>query len=115
MISHLAKSVRETLTEAFPNTPIREEEYVSYEGHRLFFDFFLPAYGLYIEVQGIQHTQFSRHFHGDAAAFRAQKKRDLLKQEWCDLNDTTLVAVNYDEIPITVGDLLEKIRNAQDG
>lgn len=115
MSSQLAKSVRESLSQALPNTLIKDEEYVSYKGNRLFFDFYLPSLNIYVEVQGIQHSQFNKHFHGSAAEFRAQKKRDRLKQEWCDLNDYTLVTINYDEIPISVGDLLSKIEEAQNG
>ena len=115
MISQLAKSVRESLSQALPNTLIKDEEYVSYKGIRLFFDFYLPSLNIYVEVQGIQHTKFNKHFHGSAAAFRAQKKRDRLKQEWCDLYDYTLVTVNYDEIPIEVVDLLNRIEEAQNG
>lgn len=115
MISHLAKSVRETLAQAFPNTVIKEEEYVNYMGHRLFFDFYLPPLNIYIEVQGVQHYEFNEHFHGDAASYRAGIKRDRLKKEWCDLNDFTLVRISYEEIPITVSDLLGRIEEAQDG
>ena len=115
MISFLAKSVRETLEEAFPNTLINDEEYINYKGQRLFFDFYLPSLKIYVEVQGIQHTEFNRHFHSDAAAFRAAKLRDRLKVEWCHLNDFTLVIINYDEVPISAADLLQKITGAQDG
>ncbi len=115
MISQLAKSVRETLSNAFPNTLIKEEEYISHEGSRLFFDFYIPAFNVYVEVQGIQHTEFNKHFHSDAAVFRAQKKRDRLKREWCDLHDYALVCINYDEIPISITDLLTKVEEAQDG
>jgi very-short-patch-repair endonuclease len=115
MISQLAKSVRESLSQALPNTLIKDEEYVSYQGNRLFFDFYLPSLNIYVEVQGIQHSKFNKHFHSSAAAFRSQKKRDRLKREWCDLNDHTLVTVNYDEVPIEVGDLLEKVEEALHG
>lgn len=115
MISLLAKSVRETLNSAFPNTLVKEEEYIPYKGQKLFFDFYLPSLNLYVEVQGIQHTEFNSHFYNDAAAFRAAKKRDRLKKEWCSLNDVTLVCINYDEIPISVADLLRKVSEAQNG
>jgi len=115
MSSQIAKSVRETLSEAFPNVLIKDEEYVSYKGQRLFFDFYLPTLELYVEVQGIQHTQFSPHFHQDAAAFRAQKKRDRLKVDWCADEEKTLITINYDEIPISVENLLIRIEAAQDG
>jgi very-short-patch-repair endonuclease len=115
MISQLAKSVRETLNQALPNTLVKEEEYVSYAGFKLFFDFYLPSLNLYVEVQGVQHTEFNPHFHGDAASFRAAQKRDRLKKEWCALNDFTLVHINHDEIPISPGDLLSRISEAQNG
>lgn len=115
MESQLAKSVRATLNEAFPNTLLKGEIYVNYQGARLFFDFYLPAIDVYFEVQGEQHTVFNKHFHNSAAAFRAQKKRDRLKKEWIVLDDHALVCVNYDEIPITVKDLLIKIEEAQNG
>jgi hypothetical protein len=70
---------------------------------------------LLIEVQGVQHEEFSRHFHGTAEEFKAAKKRDRLKAEWCELNDLTLVCINHNEIPITKEDLLRKIEEAQRG
>lgn len=113
MISHLAKSVLESLKTALPNTLIKHEEYVNYKGQRLFFDFYLPTLNLYVEVQGVQHTEFNKHFHGDAAAFRAQKKRDAMKKEWCDLNDMTLLCIHHTEIPISSAEILVKIQEAQ--
>jgi len=115
MPSQLAKSVLASLTEAFPNTLIKDEEYVNYEGVRLFFDFYIPDLDVYIEVQGEQHTQFNKHFHASAAAFRGQKKRDRLKKEWIHDNDHVLVCVNYDEIPMDSTVLLGRILEAQDG
>jgi very-short-patch-repair endonuclease len=115
MISQLAKNVRQSLKEAFPNTLIKDEYHINYKGSKLFFDFHLPTLNVFIEVQGIQHTKFNEHFHGTAAAFRASKKRDRLKKEWVDLNDYTLVCINYDEIPITSKELLAKIEEAQGG
>jgi hypothetical protein len=116
MPSQLSRSVKEVLSSAFPNVLILEEEYLNYKGQRLFFDFFLPTLEIYVEVQGIQHTQFSPHFHADAGAFRAQKKRDKLKLEWCEENGKALVSVNYDEVEgLTVEKLLEKVKEAQGG
>ncbi len=107
--------MRESLVHAFPLTLIKDEEYVNYKGTRLFFDFYLPSLYVYVEVQGIQHTEFSKHFHNSAAAFRAQKKREDLKKEWLELNDHTLICINYDEVPITQADILLKIEEYQDG
>jgi len=115
MPSLLAKSVQQTLKEIFPNTRINEEHYVNYNGQKLFFDFHISTLNLLIEVQGVQHTEFNRHFHGTAEAFKESKKRDRLKLEWCHLNDMTLVCINHNEIPISKEDLLRKIEEAQNG
>lgn len=113
MTSLLAKSVRDTLKKAFPNTRINSEYYINYNGQKLFFDFHLPTLSIVVEVQGIQHTEFNPHFHGSAEVFKAQKHRDRLKIEWCHINDTSLVCINHTEIPIEVADLLHKIEGAQ--
>ena len=113
MISLLAKSVLQTLKQAFPNTRINPELYVNYNGQKLFFDFHLPTLNIVVEVQGVQHTEFNPHFHGSAEKFKAQRKRDRIKVEWCDLEDMALVCVNHDEVPIEVPDLLKKIEEAQ--
>ena len=115
MISNLAKSVRETLAEAFPNTLVKEEYYVSYQRTRLFFDFHLPTLDVLVEVQGRQHHEFVEHFHGDAASFRAQKKRDRLKVDYAIHEEKTLITIDYDEIPISAMDLLKKVEVAQHG
>lgn len=115
MPSLLAKSVLQTLREVFPNTRITDEYYVNYKGQKLFFDFQISTLNLLVEVQGVQHTEFNKHFHGTAEAFKESKKRDRLKVEWADLNDMTLVSINHDEIPITKEDLLRKIEEAQSG
>ena len=115
MTSLLAKSVLQTLKEVFPNTRINSEYYVNYNGQKLFFDFHLPSLNIVVEVQGIQHTVFSPHFHGTAENFKAQKKRDRVKVEWCDLEDMALVCVHHNEVPIEVEDLLTKIEEAQNG
>ncbi len=107
--------MRQSLKQALPNTLIKDEKYVSYKGNRLFFDFYLPSLNIYVEVQGVQHSKFNKHFHNSAASFRAQKKRDKLKQEWCELYDYTLVTINYDEVPIEIEALLNKIEEAQNG
>lgn len=115
MISKLAKSVRETLNLAFPNTLIKEEYYVNYRGTRLFFDFHLPTLDILVEVQGRQHYEFVEHFHSDAASWRAHQKRDRLKKEYAVNEEQTLVTIDYDEIPITTTDLLVRIDTAQNG
>jgi hypothetical protein len=113
MTSLLAKSVLQTLKQAFPNTRINSEFYVNYNNQKLFFDFHLPTLNIAVEVQGIQHTEFNPHFHGTAEKFKGQVKRDRAKLEWCDINDVALVCVHHDEVPIEVSELLRKIEEAQ--
>jgi hypothetical protein len=115
MTSLLAKSVLQTLKQAFPNTRINSELYVNHNGQKLFFDFHLPSLNIAVEVQGVQHTEFNPHFHNTADAFKAQKKRDRTKVEWCDINDVALVCIHHNEIPIEVPELLQKIEEAQGG
>lgn len=115
MTSLLAKSVLQSLKEAFPNTRINSEYYVNYAGQKLFFDFHLSNLNIVVEVQGVQHIEFNSHFHGTAENFKASKKRDRLKAEWCDINDMTLVCIHHTEIPIDVPTLLQKIEEAQSG
>jgi very-short-patch-repair endonuclease len=107
--------VLSSLKQAFPNTRINAEYYVNYRGQKLFFDFHIPTLNIVIEVQGVQHTEFNKHFHGTAENFKAQKKRDKIKIEWCHLEDLALVCVHHNEIPIEVSDLLKKIEDAQHG
>ena len=113
MASLLAQSVRETLRETFPHTVIKEEFYAPYKSTKLYFDFFLPSLSIAVEVQGQQHFGFNKYFHGDANAYKQAKLRDSLKQEWAQENEVTLVAVDFDEIPISREGLLEKIRGIQ--
>jgi len=63
----------------------------------------------------VQHTEFNKHFHVTADNFKAQKSRDKIKEEWCHLEDVSLVCVHHNEIPIEVPALLKKIEDAQHG
>ena len=113
MTSLLAKSVLQSLKQAFPSTRVNSEYYVNYQGQRLFFDFHLVNLNIVVEVQGVQHTEFNEHFHGTAENFKAANKRDRMKKEWCDLNDMALVCIGHKEIPIEASELLRKIEEAQ--
>ena len=49
-------------------------------------------YRLMVEVQGEQHYRFVPHFQKHVTKFWDARQRDMNKQEWCRLNDVTLVA-----------------------
>lgn len=111
-MSNQADKVFELLKELFPHNRIKKEYYVNYKGHKLFFDFYVHELGIFIEVQGQQHTKFVKHFHGNKENFLAQKNRDNLKLMYIEENDIySLIEVSYDE-EVTKKVLLSKIKKA---
>jgi hypothetical protein len=70
--------------------------------------------GVFVEVQGRQHTSFVKHFHGTKKNFDAQRYRDNLKREYVQEQGKCLVRFNYDE-NITEDLVREKISKAMEG
>lgn len=61
-----------------------------------------------LEIQGEQHTQHNKFFHGDSKIpFWDQLDRDSKKKEWCDLNKLRLVEIFPYNIPLTQQTLTE--------
>lgn len=115
-MSATATQVCSILKKLFPANPHRrvfEEYYVRYKGVRLFFDFYVKELNVFIEVQGRQHVQFVKHFHGSAENFRAQKIRDNLKIEYVQEYDMCLARV-YDTERITEKLIMAKIEKAME-
>jgi hypothetical protein len=113
-MSATANKVQSILDEMFPANPHRRvfpEYYVKYKGNRLFFDFFIKELSVFVEVQGRQHVEFVKHFHGTADTFRKQKVRDNLKVAYVQENDLCLVRL-YDTEDITEDLIREKIIKA---
>lgn len=97
-MSNQSNKVFELLKELFPHNRIKMEYYVNYKGQRLFFDFYIRELGIFIEIQGQQHTKFVKHFHGSKEVFLAQKNRDNLKVEYVQNNKfLSLVRFYYNE------------------
>ena len=97
---HMA--ARKLLHEMFLGYSILEE--VKLPGSRdpakkstLFLDFFIPNLQLGVEVHGQQHYKFCKFFHKTKAGFLTSCKRDLIKEEWCDLNDIELITLKYSD------------------
>jgi hypothetical protein len=84
---------------------------VNYKGNKLFFDFYIKELGVFIEIQGRQHKEFVKHFHGTAEAFHKQKFRDNLKIQYVQENDLCLVRI-YDTEKITPTLVKKKINKA---
>lgn len=112
-MSKQASDIYDLLVKTFPHLTILKEHYVRYKGQQLFFDFFIKNCNILIEVQGRQHSEYVGHFHGDKSGFIASKKRDNLKIAYCEENNLTLLAINYNEKIETEADLLRKISEAQ--
>jgi len=53
-------------------------------GYNLELDFWIPDLSAGIEVQGIQHQQYTPFFHRTEANFQAQLERDALKRQLCE-------------------------------
>lgn len=88
---------RALLKKLFPFDMIMEEVTVNGCPSLLYLDFVIVKQRLVIEVQGIQHRQFTKWFHGTINGFLAQKKRDKMKEEWCALNNLILIRLDDNE------------------
>ena len=97
---HIA--ARELLSDMFSGYTILEE--VKLPGSRdpskksaLFLDFLIPNLSLAVEVHGRQHYEFVKFFHKTKAGFLTSKRRDDIKEQWCELNDIELIVLNYED------------------
>jgi len=108
-VSRFSEEACFLLTEIFPRMKIRREDYVLYEGQKLFLDIWLPQLSLVVEIHGRQHDEFVEHFHNTAENFRAAKRRDRIKEEWAALNGHTYVVLREKDFPLTKEKLLDII------
>lgn len=51
-----------------------------------------------IEVDGIQHFQYTPHFHKNPSGFTKQKERDIKKNRYCLVHHIPLIRIPYWEI-----------------
>ena len=65
--------------------------------YALLLDFFIPSLSLVIEVHGQQHYEFCKFFHKTKAGFLTAKKRDFIKEDWCELNSIELIVLKYSD------------------
>ncbi len=95
--SSLHLKARQILKELYPFTSILEE--VLLPGTKqLRVDFYVPSHALMVEVNGEQHYEYNKFFHGkdNEFNFTLSKRRDLKKEEWCEINNIRLVILSYD-------------------
>jgi len=62
-------------------------------GSRLSIDFYNANTKVAIEVQGQQHFKFVKFFHVNRNGYLRQLKRDVKKNEFCDLNNIKLIEI----------------------
>lgn len=100
--SYYHKIARELLHDIFSGYSVYEE--VKLPGtvnpakkSVLYLDFFIPNATMAIEVHGEQHYKFVPFFHKSKAGFLRAKARDRDKEEWCKINEITLVALRFDD------------------
>ena len=94
---HLA--ARELLKDMFKGFFVYEEVKLpgSRVGSVLYLDFLIDSYNLAVEVHGRQHYEYVPHFHKSRANYMEHKKRDVIKERWCEHNDITLVELKYSD------------------
>lgn len=81
----------------YPASVVLEECSIKIDRRKtLYLDIFLPTYGIVIEVNGKQHFERCSHFQSDQQ-FYNQRRNDIMKADWAELNNLRLVNFNYDE------------------
>lgn len=82
-------------------------------GSRMTFDFYNASKNLKIEVDGMQHTQFSKFLHnGSKTNFRKQLFRDCQKEDYCELNGLTLLRFTEDEVNKEIEKVLRIVKES---
>lgn len=65
-------------------------------GKALKFDFYLPKLNCCVEFDGIQHFEAFDHFGGEKI-FKETQMRDLIKDQYCSMNNIRLIRINHNQ------------------
>lgn len=96
--SSLHLQARELITKIYPTLQILEEVPIPLrKNETLYLDFYLPLKKTCFEVHGEQHYKFVAFYHSNMLNFLKAKKRDVEKQEWCEINGIKYISLPYDE------------------
>lgn len=98
-----------TILSLYGHSTLMLEEF-SIPEERLYIDFYLPHHNLAFEFQGEQHDKFNKFFHKNKEGFEQSKTRDQRKEEWCKLNNITLVKIYDIPTPETLLDFIKEAR-----
>ena len=115
--SRLHRRVRDLLATGFGGFTILEETpvncYVSGRHTTLHVDLLVRELGICVECHGIQHYQYTPHFHRSPDDLREQRKRDVEKAVAIREAGMTYVVVRHDEErTLTVRQLIDRINAA---
>lgn len=94
-LSKLQDSALQVLKRLMPFDIILAE--VHLPGCGLYADFYIHARRLMIEVDGSQHDIDNHFFFDSKHDFYKAQARDRRKQEWCEINNITLIRLKYNE------------------
>ncbi len=84
-------SVKEFLQPYWRTDMVFEE--LKIVGTLLSLDFYNASKKIAVEVQGRQHTEYVKFFHGNRLSYLDQLKRDDKKLRFCEANGITLVEI----------------------
>ncbi len=85
------------IEELWPSVHYLEEVPIRVQQNKtLYLDIYIPLLRKAIEVQGKQHYQVNGKFHTTKFDLIKQRKNDILKEQWCILNDIKYIALSYD-------------------
>jgi hypothetical protein len=77
-------------------------------GTKMTLDFVNLSGRIALEVQGSQHSEYNKFFHGEYASnYYNQVGRDLDKKRWCELNNLRLIEIHPKDLPLTKKFLIE--------
>ena len=94
--SKIQKKVKDFFRSHWENHIVYEEFPVF--GSRLKVDLLNATKKIAVEIQGKQHTSYSKFFHCSRTGYWKSIKRDVTKENWLINNEFQLVEVNYDEV-----------------
>ncbi len=96
--SKLHLLARQAVKEQFPTIQITEEVPIKIRrGKTLYLDFYVPLLHTAIEVHGEQHYKYSTLYHSSTSDFLLQKKNDVDKEQWCEINNIKLIVLPHFE------------------
>ena len=96
--SSLHIRAKKLIKEIFPATYLAEEVSIQINNkQRLYIDIYVPVLQTAIEIHGQQHFCNNKHFYKNNKQFAMARGRDLLKKQWCEINNITLVELLHNE------------------